>query len=68
MDKELKLFYSSPPPQPSPIEGEGVFFPFYGFISIDDLVKSKISPPLVGADEGEWVDKPLKSFYLSPPP
>jgi len=26
---------------------------FYEFIKIDELVKSKISPPLAGGDEGE---------------
>jgi hypothetical protein len=31
MDKALKSFHSSPPPQPSPIKKEG-FFPFYEFI------------------------------------
>jgi len=26
---------------------------FYEIINVDDLVKSKISPPLVGGDDGE---------------
>jgi hypothetical protein len=32
MDKALKFFYSSPPPQPSPIKGEGIFLTFYEII------------------------------------
>jgi hypothetical protein len=35
MDKILKSFYSSPPPQPSPIKGEEVFLTFYEFILFD---------------------------------
>jgi hypothetical protein len=35
MDKELECFYSSLPPQPSPVDGEGVFFPFYDLIKIE---------------------------------
>jgi hypothetical protein len=32
MDKAMKFFYSSPPPKPSPIKGEGVFLTFYEII------------------------------------
>jgi hypothetical protein len=35
MDKELIFFYSSPPPQPSPINGEGVFLTFYEIIKFN---------------------------------
>jgi hypothetical protein len=34
MDKALKFFYSSPPPQPSPIKGEGIFLTFYEIIKL----------------------------------
>jgi len=49
------LFYPSPSPPPSPpFAGErGVFFTFYEIINYDEIVKSKISPPLKGGDDGE---------------
>jgi hypothetical protein len=39
----LEFLDSSPSPQPSPVEGEGVFLTFYKAIIIDVLVKSRHS-------------------------
>jgi hypothetical protein len=49
MDKALKFFYSSPPPQPSPINGEGVFLTFYEIIKFNvqrSMFKVQRSRPL----------------------